>query len=156
MKRFQVLPLFLMFFALSPTTALSEVYRYTDNNGKSYYVSNKEDIPKQFRQSIHSSKDMPNIGKVPGFAGAASDPQHVSSRRRVKILVASWCSYCTALEEFLQSKRIPYKKYDIESDPIGKSLYRKHAGQGVPITIIGTTVIRGFQPKNIDSATRYE
>ena len=72
----------------------------------------------------------------------------------VVVLVIQGCPYCDKTEAFLIKKGINYKRYDIEKDAHGKSLYQKLGGGGVPLIKIGSNIIRGFQPDEILMALR--
>lgn len=73
---------------------------------------------------------------------AAQDSQRL--RPNVEILVASWCVHCKDLEKFLRSQNIGYTKLDIEKDSTGARLYQRLGGGGVPMIIIGNSVLKGF------------
>lgn len=80
------------------------------------------------------------------------DFDRVSSKEKVTILVTSWCPYCQKLENYLKSKKIRFTRYDIENDTRGKSIHEKLGGGGVPVTLIGSTVVRGFDIEALESA----
>ncbi|MCA9398853.1 MAG: NrdH-like redox domain-containing protein, partial [Candidatus Omnitrophica bacterium] len=67
----------------------------------------------------------------------------------VEIFVTSWCGYCRKLEAFLKKNRIKYKKYDIEKSAYGKKRHQELGGGGIPVTTIGDTVVRGYDPATI-------
>jgi len=76
----------------------------------------------------------------------------VAPRGEVEIFVTSWCPYCRALEGYLKSKGVPFRRYDIEHDSAGMVKYERLGGGGVPIATIGATIIRGFDPVALDRA----
>lgn len=67
----------------------------------------------------------------------------------VTILVTSWCPYCSRLEAFLIKEKIRYEKLDVEQSAKGKKLYTQLGRGGVPIVLIGSTVIRGYDTQAI-------
>lgn len=69
--------------------------------------------------------------------------------KNVEIFITSWCPYCRQLETFLRSKNIKYQRHDIERDVSGKAKYDSLGGGGVPVILIGSKVIRGFNPNEI-------
>jgi len=70
----------------------------------------------------------------------------------VQIIGASWCPLCLAAEEYFRSSSVPYRMLDIDHDRDARSAYLTLGGGGVPIIIVGTEVIRGFDRGLIDSA----
>lgn len=67
-----------------------------------------------------------------------------AQQKRVRILVTDWCPYCSRLEAFLIKEKIHYEKLDVEQSAEGKKLYTQLGRGGVPIVLIGSTVVRGF------------
>ena len=78
-----------------------------------------------------------------------------SKKKPVDIFVIEGCPYCQELEEFLHAKKIEYRRYDIEKDEQGYTLYKKLGGGGVPMVRIGKQIFRGFDPSVIISAYKY-
>jgi glutaredoxin len=80
-----------------------------------------------------------------GIFGAPQYGEAQAKTAKVEIMVARWCSYCKALEHFLQSNNVTYIKYDIEKDPKGRALHESLGGGGVPVTRINEReIIRGY------------
>lgn len=68
------------------------------------------------------------------------------------IFVAEWCSFCKALEQELQAMGIPYIRADIDNDPRAQKAYQmltQHTGGGIPQTLVGDSVISGYNPNAI-------
>jgi len=146
---------------LQSAVCLAEVYKYIDDTGRTFYVDSKEKIPSQFRSQLNADAQspaiLPSISKVPSRAYKPSNkpkltsprPNYSLGRNRVEIFVTSWCGYCRQLETLLSSKNIRYKSYDIENSKEGEQLYQQLGGGGVPVTKVGSQVIRGYQPDEI-------
>ena len=76
-----------------------------------------------------------------------------SSKKKVEVFVTSWCPYCKKLENQLQTKGVTYTRYDIEKSEKGLDLYRQMGlTGGVPVTKIGSQVVRGANIDGILSA----
>lgn len=71
--------------------------------------------------------------------------------KKVEIFITDWCPYCRQLETFLKSKKIAYERYDIEKNFAGKKKYKSLGGEGVPLVLIGSKVIKGFDPDAIQA-----
>ena len=68
----------------------------------------------------------------------------------------SWCSFCKKSRWFLEDRDITYCEYDIESSTIGAQQYRELNGRAIPLIIIGSEKINGFNEKALDAALQRE
>lgn len=138
-----------------PLLAAADVIKYTDENNNTHFVDSIEKVPEQFRAKIEQLAAK-KISKVTAatYAPLPKSPTAASSSSTVEILVATWCSYCTALENFLLENKIKYNKLDIEHDAEGRTQYDQLGRGGVPITRIGSKIIRGYDPSAILSAIK--
>lgn len=82
----------------------------------------------------HSQTDTSNSGQL---------------NQKVTVLVADWCPYCRKLEDALKKLNITYNRLDVEKNPRGKKIYTRLGGGGIPITIVGDQVIRGYDPQAV-------
>jgi len=64
----------------------------------------------------------------------------------------SWCGYCRKTREYLADNDIDYVDYDIESSVQGAKEYKQLHGRGVPLLVVNTKVIRGYNPRAIEAA----
>lgn len=90
------------------------------------------------------------------ITGVIGDPGHpdavkksqafFKSDKKVKFYMASWCPYCKRMENFLKESNIPYDKFDVEKDAEGRRVFKELRARGVPVMVVGETVIRGFDP----------
>lgn len=71
------------------------------------------------------------------------------SQSDVILYSTSWCPYCAKARRFFHQANIPFTEYDIEKSPERYSEYEAYELPGVPLIIIGTTVIQGYDPKAI-------
>lgn len=65
---------------------------------------------------------------------------------RVVMLSTSTCGYCKKLRGDLADWDVEYVDVDVESDRNGQRAYDLINGRGVPILLIGDTVIHGYSP----------
>ena len=147
--------------SILPGRVEAELLKYQDTAGRVHYVDSLEKIPEQFRNQAQNPAQFPAISKVPPPRRPAYYNQqfdtpapfvHVTTRKSVEIFVTSWCPYCQKLEAFLKQKKIRYTRYDIERNRKGAALHRQLGGGGVPVTKIGSNVIRGFDQDQIAAA----
>jgi glutaredoxin len=76
--------------------------------------------------------------------------------KTIKIFEASWCGYCKKLKALLDANNIQYVSCDIEKTDGCKSEYDSYRENytGIPLSVIGNTVIRGFDPEAVQLALR--
>ena len=91
-----------------------------------------------------------------GLPAFTALPVQAKSAPKVEVLVANWCPYCQKLEKFLKEKKIPYTRYDLERSKKGRQMYNQLGRGGIPITKIGSYIIRGYQPREILRALERE
>lgn len=75
-----------------------------------------------------------------------------ASGSKVTLFSAKWCGYCKKTREFLESKNIQFTDLDVEESVLGQQLFQKINAFGVPVIIIGSTRIDGFNPKGMLTA----
>ena len=80
----------------------------------------------------------------------------MDSRATVTIYSASWCAFCHMAKQYLDSKKVPYKDIDVESDhQAAQELVQKTGQAGIPVIEIGDETIIGFDRPKIDLALRH-
>jgi glutaredoxin len=82
--------------------------------------------------------------------------QKSSEDARVILLSTSWCGYCKLARAFLDRNKIEYVELNIETSQEGMRLYKQVNGTGIPIVLIGDTIIRGFSEDLMSHALRRE
>lgn len=66
-----------------------------------------------------------------------------------------WCPYCESLRAYLKSYNIPYIERDVEKSLSGTlGWWTLGRGRGVPISVIGEQVVRGYDLGKINQALR--
>ncbi len=65
------------------------------------------------------------------------------------------CAYCHMAREYLKSKKLKFKEYDIADNPKALEWVRTNVGQiATPVIDIDGTIILGFDRPQIDLALR--
>jgi glutaredoxin len=72
----------------------------------------------------------------------------------VVLYATSWCGYCEKTRRFLKSSRIAYVEHDIERSAEGRRQYERLGGRGVPLVLVGRTIVRGYDPRAIVEALK--
>ena len=74
------------------------------------------------------------------------------SKNDVILYSTQWCPYCVKTRNFFRNANIPFTEHDIEKSPDHNRNYESYGRSGVPLIIIGHTVIQGYDPKAIRAA----
>lgn len=65
------------------------------------------------------------------------------------------CAYCHMAREYLKSKKIDFKEYDVSDNPKAYNWVKDNVGQmATPVLDINGTIILGFNRPQIDLALR--
>jgi len=72
--------------------------------------------------------------------------------RKVVLFATSWCGYCAKTRALLNRYNIPFTEYDIEKSDEAHANFERLGGRGVPLVLIGTQVIHGFDESEIRAA----
>ncbi len=90
-------------------------------------------------------------------SNASSSTPLKGKLKPIRIFVTDWCGYCRKLEALFKANGLDYEECNIEQSAACKSEYL-HYGKGykgVPLTVIGNMVIRGYDPARIETALRH-
>ena len=60
---------------------------------------------------------------------------------------AQWCGVCEQARSYFKKNKIRYKEYDVDKSVEGRTRYRELKGRGVPIIIVGKSLMSGFSPE---------
>lgn len=108
-------------------------------------------------RSVMASYASSDAGKrVASNQRAAAQPAQQASqsatRKEVTVYMTTWCGYCRQMIAFLNQQGIRYTAYDIEKNAGAKRDFVSRGGQGVPMVVVGNTVIRGYDPQAVLAA----
>ena len=70
----------------------------------------------------------------------------------VTLYSTQWCGYCKKTRTFLRNKGIEYVEYDIEKSAEGRQQYDSLDGNGVPLLVVESEIIRGYNTQAIMKA----
>ncbi|NLJ34495.1 MAG: glutaredoxin family protein [Firmicutes bacterium] len=62
------------------------------------------------------------------------------------------CPYCTLVKEYLEEKDVDFRVIDVTVDQEGREEFVRKGYRGVPVTIIGTEEITGFDVPKLEKA----
>ena len=73
-----------------------------------------------------------------------------SSQPRIIIFTGSSCPWCSRVKQYLKGKGFRFREVNVERDPEGaREMKRRHI-MGVPVVLIGSHPIVGFDKAKID------
>ena len=77
------------------------------------------------------------------------DPRHDTGESRIVMLAADWCGYCRKQRKDFELANVRYRVLDIET-PEGDRAMKALGARGVPVTVIGQDVVRGYDTAALD------
>ncbi len=77
------------------------------------------------------------------------DPRRYTGDHGVVVMSAHWCPWCRRLEAELTAGAVPHIVIDVDTAEGGRAW--RSLGRSVPITVIGQTVITGYDPSRINT-----
>ncbi len=92
------------------------------------------------------------LALLPGLLAACSQGVDIDALRAqighapVVMLSTSTCGYCKRLRADLREWGIAYDDLDVESNPRARQAYHEVSGRGVPILVVGDSVVHGYSP----------
>ena len=70
----------------------------------------------------------------------------------IKVYSTPTCPYCTRAKEYLSSKGVAYKSFDVSQDRAALEEMVKTTGQmGVPVIMVDGEAVVGFDKERLDS-----
>ena len=161
MKRRLSIAFFVLVLSAFGASLFAEPCHYSDDRGVVHFVDDLSQVPAAYRSQVKERSPLPEVHVVgrPGQSGGARSQDSASSESsrtkpaaRVEVFTTSWCGYCKKLTAFLNSRGIPFTAYDIEKDADANRTYKELGGRGVPLSLIGDTVVRGYDPDAVMAA----
>jgi glutaredoxin len=77
------------------------------------------------------------------------DPRVATGEAGIVMLAADWCGYCQKQKRDFERAEVRYRVIDIETDAVDRAM-RALGARGVPVTVIGQTVVRGYDTGALD------
>jgi mycoredoxin len=74
-----------------------------------------------------------------------------AGRTVINLYTATWCGYCEHLKASLDASGVPYLDHDVENSEEGKSYSDAHHFDGVPVTVVGSEIVEGYDANRLES-----
>ena len=87
-----------------------------------------------------------------GASGAVTDPDDPrlqTGDARIVMLAADWCGYCRKQRGDFERANVRYRVLDVDT-PEGNRAMQALGARGVPVTVIGQNVVRGYDTARLD------
>jgi len=148
--------LFLFLFLLSfsfifASPAVSQVYKWTDENGNLHFTDTPPAGTKA-KKILEDRSESKHQAKTSTSPNSRTPAKRDYRDIQVTIYTTSWCPYCKRAKEYLNSLKVNYTEYDIEKDEDKAAEFKSKGGSGVPLLDIEGTILKGYSPASIKSA----
>jgi glutaredoxin len=77
------------------------------------------------------------------------DPRLQTGDTDIVMLAADWCGYCRKQQDDFERANVRYRVLDVNT-PEGARAMRALGTRGVPVTVIGQNVVRGYDTASLD------
>ena len=77
------------------------------------------------------------------------DPRLATGEAGIVMLAAEWCGYCQRQQRDFERAGVRYRVLDVDS-PDGDRAMRALGARGIPVTVIGQAVVRGYDTAALD------
>lgn len=126
---------------VATTSAQSEVYRWTGEDGRIQFGDKPPSsiAPERMDLRINTYSAPPVVSR----SGPANSSRLVSGQT-VVMYSASWCGVCKQARNYFHTKGIAFAEYDVETSSKGRRDFRRLGGLGVPIILDGERRMNGF------------
>jgi glutaredoxin len=136
----------LLIVLITPVLAAAGVYKWTDAQGKVHYSDSPP--PETKTQQINVKV---NSISGPAVVSTFRDAPTAKSKEKVRLFTTVWCGYCKKAKAHLAAKGVPYDELDVEKSEHGRSEYAKLGGRGVPVILVGSQRMDGFDAAGLDA-----
>jgi len=141
-------------------TANTEVYKWLDETGRTYF----SDQP-----PLNQKSENIEIAEIVTYSSAfvvdndavieqrsVDDKTNTRNYRRKKVVIysAAWCGVCTTAKNYFNKNKIPFREFDIDKSRKGKIDFKKLKARGVPVILVGKKRLNGFNISKFESIYR--
>lgn len=89
-----------------------------------------------------------NMDRIIGWVDPAPDFSHLPANTVVMYSTQS-CGYCAKARRLFNQMNIAYEERDVEKSQTFAKEFKKLGGRGVPLIVIGESVIKGYSRDKI-------
>jgi len=138
--------------AAAPVFASAQVYRWTDEKGRTHYGDKP---PADRAASAVQNRISSYAGPAKVTSAPAAKVQRGDGTATVTLYSAVWCKYCQQAKAFFARRGVRYAERDVDTaDARGE--YDRLGARGVPVILVGRQRMDGFDQGRLESMLRSE
>lgn len=141
----KLLILFIILSFCSVTSAQTQGPIMLDAKREQKERQQKEEAAKPWLAKLYE-QFLQLIGKGP----EQKEQKHFRKDLIPELFVQDNCEDCRKLERFFEDSKMPYIRYDVQRDLKGAEIYNSLGVSSMPLTRVGTTVVKGYDTKRIE------
>jgi len=126
----------------------AEIYKWVDKDGTVHFEDRKPQGARYEEFKVRSISGVQTY-RAPPRTIKTTAPKS-AGKKNVILYGTTWCGYCTKARRYFQANNIPFEDYDIESSASAKSEYDALNGKGVPLILVGDTLMSGFSESHFN------
>ncbi len=73
-------------------------------------------------------------------------------QKKIVLFTSPTCKWCKVAKDYFKKNNLKFKEIDITKDEKAAKDCEKHGCRGVPVVLVGSRWICGFDQKNIEKA----
>jgi glutaredoxin len=149
-----IFPATTILILMFPLLALGQVYRWTDEKGRTHYGDKPpaERAATEVQNRISSYAGPAKVSSAPAPAAKAPSGDGTA---RVTLYSAVWCKYCKQAKAFFAKRGVRYAERDVDTAD-ARSEYERLGARGVPVILVGRQRMDGFDQRRMESMLRSE
>lgn len=98
--------------------------------------------------SLHAGSAPPKA--VSPTAMAASVAKAGDPALKIQMYTTAWCGVCKRAKRYMKDHDIAYTEYDVEKDAARAEEFRLLGGRGVPLILVGSQIMHGFDQEELE------
>jgi glutaredoxin len=142
----------LMLSILLSFESYAEIYKWVDKNGAVHFEDRKPQGQPYQEFKVRSVSGV-QVQSAPTGAIKKTVSKE-TARKSVVLYGTTWCGYCTKARRYFQANKIPFQDNDIESSASAKAEYDALNGKGVPLILVGDSLMNGFSESHFNQLYR--
>lgn len=121
-----------------------QVHKWVDSHGKAHYGDTPPEDVKSERLKI-DVRSHEGPAQVTDWAAILRKRAPPTARAyAVTMYSTSWCVHCKRAKNYFNANGIRFNEVDVESTDAAKREFAELGGGGVPLILVGSKAMRGF------------
>jgi glutaredoxin len=140
--------------ACLPLLAAAQVYKWTDEKGRTQYGDKppEEAGARELKIDVKSYEGPVQVQDWSKIIRAKSKyAQPAATSGGIVMYATSWCPHCKRARAYFAAKGLAYREIDVEASEAGRREFKELGGGGVPLILANGKSMRGFNPARMDA-----